>query len=957
MTVSPSSQSVVEDLFRAAGKAPVDIDDEQDSEAFLLDVLDILCKESTPEFSKLQFLAILQEKIKWAVLNVTSAEHVIGSLKNIYLYSTANSGKFYKSQILVTITVVLIMSSSKLQNLQENCETLHSSVQFLTNVISQVNHSPSVLTRKTACECLWEIEISYPGLLQDRLGLFFKLCEEERSVIFQSYMTLFVTTLKNTIVHLSTFHEKFPENRNYLNELLSSETDISMKMNCSSELGVLEEQFPVTLNVGGGHLFDVTLPYKFKDKELKRAVSYIAENCNLLTNMPLFHVLLQLMHCIKLASLSPGVFKSQFVHSLSTTMDLTLFQLLLLLKSTFRRQLIEESGSVILLQRLSQLSNQPHLSIGQRLLCYQWLIHFPNENEAEQEKGMGALAELMDFTQKANFHPTVFDQLEITRGKLIVLSSCYFPGDGPDIATATLMNCLICLDKPIKHGLNRPFASMLFQVLYSYYSKHHDTALVQEIYRFLLSFLTQHPDLVPYILDFALSVSILTPESSLPCDVLRNFTEYIVELPLKIQVRNVRNYLKAFESAMKLKDIPPTGTIGYLRQLVNVEEIYRDGGWSVGNAILLVCRNILQYHDTSKIIAEFGECLLTINKVYNDVDIRDRAMFYYSFLTSISTEKCSRLLNGALTKLGQGLQLYGRSGLSTSAFATAHPIKEIRTPFLSLTRIPKTADQSLMDQDAEYDGESKDFSSSSVEELFSSYLSQIDNMEDKPSIAIPFYLHYNTEPDEEVPDSIFAAVIQVLTPRNYSKIPDIYIPYLSYKNSSEPRPGCQVVEVKFSPDEPVPACFKVRVIYSNTTGCSFIMPLKPIVIQFCDLFIPLGQPTRSLPSVKNALSLKQLFDALWKHIEEHQFSRKNRNFTGAKSIVYLDVERQKVDIILEQLAGHIIQQTDSETLVGVVVTPKHHFLLRFLIHPSHTVVYIETDKWQILGLIAEFLKQ
>ena len=41
MTVSPSSQSVVEDLFRAAGKAPVDIDDEQDSEAFLLDVLDV----------------------------------------------------------------------------------------------------------------------------------------------------------------------------------------------------------------------------------------------------------------------------------------------------------------------------------------------------------------------------------------------------------------------------------------------------------------------------------------------------------------------------------------------------------------------------------------------------------------------------------------------------------------------------------------------------------------------------------------------------------------------------------------------------------------------------------------------------------------------------------------------------------------------------------------------------
>jgi hypothetical protein len=85
---------------------------------------------------------------------------------------------------------------------------------------------------------------------------------------------------------------------------------------------------------------------------------------------------------------------------------------------------------------------------------------------------------------------------------------------------------------------------------------------------------------VPYILDFAISVSVLTPEryenavqrktyymyingpfvisySYLPCEILRNFTDYIVALPLRKQIKNIRNFLKAFEYAMRLKDIPP----------------------------------------------------------------------------------------------------------------------------------------------------------------------------------------------------------------------------------------------------------------------------------------------------------------------------------------------------------------------------------------------------------------
>lgn len=64
-------------------------------------------------------------------------------------------------------------------------------------------------------------------------------------------------------------------------------------MNGATEMRTIEEQFPITGNVIGGDCCDVVLPKTVKNKELKQAVSFIAENFHLLTNIPLFHVLFQ----------------------------------------------------------------------------------------------------------------------------------------------------------------------------------------------------------------------------------------------------------------------------------------------------------------------------------------------------------------------------------------------------------------------------------------------------------------------------------------------------------------------------------------------------------------------------------------------------------------------------------------------------------------------------------------
>ena len=54
-----------------------------------------------------------------------------------------------------------------------------------------------------------------------------------------------------------------------------------------------------------------------------------------------------------------------------------------------------------------------------------------------------------------------------------------------DIASATLMNCLVVLYRPLHRGLFRPYATLLCQVLFSYFTRYSkSSALVEEIYKY-----------------------------------------------------------------------------------------------------------------------------------------------------------------------------------------------------------------------------------------------------------------------------------------------------------------------------------------------------------------------------------------------------------------------------------------------------------------------------------------
>jgi len=52
-----------------------------------------------------------------------------------------------------------------------------------------------------------------------------------------------------------------------------------------------------------------------------------------------------------------------------------------------------------------------------------------------------------------------------------------------DSSSATLMSCLMGLQKAVHHGVLGPVPVTLYRTLYIYYKRHHNSALQQEIFK------------------------------------------------------------------------------------------------------------------------------------------------------------------------------------------------------------------------------------------------------------------------------------------------------------------------------------------------------------------------------------------------------------------------------------------------------------------------------------------
>lgn len=76
----------------------------------------------------------------------------------------------------------------------------------------------------------------------------------------------------------------------------------------------------------------------------------------------------------------------------------------------------------------------------------------------------------------------------------------------------------------------------------------------------------------------------------------------------------------------------------------------RQNGWKVGNEILSICRSVLQHHSPALVFKPLGDTLLFLSNYFEDLEIRDRAHFYYQLLTHVGAEKIKKIILAASDK-------------------------------------------------------------------------------------------------------------------------------------------------------------------------------------------------------------------------------------------------------------------------------------------------------------------
>jgi AP-5 complex subunit beta-1 len=238
------------------------------------------------------------------------------------------------------------------------------------------------------------------------------------------------------------------------------------------------------------------------------------------------------------------------------------------------------------------------------------------------------------------FFPTIFDDTDVSARKLDMLSLCYTPTDEPgNSASMILMGCLTVLHKATQYGFAGQHAVALFRTLFTYYKRHHHTSLSRQIFKFVLTTVMAHPKFAGHTVNFVKCASKVTPESPHIVDLLQQLTEQTISSPISMTVDHLTDYILVLQRAARETYNNPTSIIHFLYKLLSSTTLCAYGNWAVGNGILSVCRNLLRTHHTTVIFRDMGDLLLLIASNFTDIDIRDRARFYYTMMINISSEQ------------------------------------------------------------------------------------------------------------------------------------------------------------------------------------------------------------------------------------------------------------------------------------------------------------------------------
>lgn len=825
---------------------------------YLTNYLKVLQDSTLGSQHKIELLVLLEEQAEYC--HDINIEEVLSSLKECL---ESSKDVLLSCQLLSTITSLMIQFDTLVSDICNSIMKL-----LMKTVTSGVDMTESLYFKSCCCQCLFQIEDwKQDSLLPDKEYIF-KVFRQEKSYLHQDYAALTTKIIVNGI---------------------------------SGNLHV------------NGNVDGFNRQQSLEPQEFRQIISIIMENLELYTPSGLWHVVTSVKEIVQNNhNISPIIFKPLMLHHMST-MDPVILHLIVYILVEFEKEILTEKEESQIVYSLIRGIDHPSLIPAQRLFFAHWLKQLLQDSQ--RDYGIKRF--------QLDFYPNIFDPLDCQLSKLMLLNFCIPPlSDMPsDMNGALLLASVGYLHKLVCHTGRHRAVVVLFRALFGMYQRHYSRSFSQDINRiccspvvFIRGLISGFPHFIPHALDFLECLKETTSDSSMYLEVLNLLHSQVSSTTAEDLSPDYQYYLQVMKKASLQEEISPQATIEFLNHLVQNAASIDSSSWVLGNGILAVCHNLLVCHGTKQLYTDIGDILFSLMMTYEDMDIQDRALFYYSLLTSATSKKIQELL-----KKTTGTQNFNQTISTLLLEGKSEDCSKILEAESDVLKWHRISVQTC------YENGATDF------EDTASYFEWLS------STAISIKASYKIEMCDKEKKSIQAISIIIDNDNNFELIKGIQLPEIKSNESID-------VTCDMKPRFPIPTVFKSWVEFVDER-LTYRNDLEEINISLLDLMVPL--PGTNRPS---------LYNKLWKCFTDPQTTARNQ---CVESIKIVHKTRDKFSQCMDKLcsAYKIKHQDEKVTQYAMLLASSHHLLLSCQGKEDQTNVSIATDSYHILPFIDKFLTQ
>lgn len=601
----------------------------------LLDqALQYICKKELT--LKLQLCVFLEENARLLIGSAVQSAltSIVDTARNL-LHAALDANvvtSAVKEQIMVTATVIAI-DMYALHNASRALETL---VELLLGFISRTNYAPERHVRAVACECLRELEMAHPCLLNVCLGHVFNLCQADRTHSGQSYVLLLSTIVHNQCKHLYRMSTRLSTGQQTIVSTAVPLVPFSIPF-FLVKTSPLEEAHAIPSR----ELTSAGL------KEFRRVVAYLLERTDLLTDFGLLEMVAKLISIAKALDVHGSLLKHQFA-SLSHTYSPILCHAYLMMATNFVEAFAVDED--LIFRQLIFLCRDSTQPVPFRILSVHWLVGIEMlRSPSRQRHG------LISLTPK--LHPLVFEPLSLKAAKLNALAYCAGSIQKSSSITREGQSVVDVLEMPhqlLSKGLLSVSAfkwlppgstetRLAFQLLNRFLTQSipHSTGddvpdisvfaestLFQTVEEVLLSLAVDTSGLVRSLLSFIDRLLSCKSHQRLGDLLLHTCSDKL--LPKLAYDVLLPAYFPLLERMGEKSGINPRPIVRAMTSYI-AERVRASKGkgslvmWIRGSQVLGICRILMAHHYSSRIYGVLTELLGIMTLHYPDLELRDSA--------------------------------------------------------------------------------------------------------------------------------------------------------------------------------------------------------------------------------------------------------------------------------------------------------------------------------------------